>query len=91
MKARDFKHNKRMGQPENLQEDEEILILNQRRLTHLAFRDFQRENKITKAGSNLTKSEFLGWKEVQKGVKTKGWLLGATDKSERLVLDTKEN
>ena len=42
-------------------------------------------------GSNLTKSELKGLKEIKHGVRNLGWCLYQTDKSGRMVLDTMEN
>ena len=39
----------------------------------------------------MTKSEELGRKEIRNGIKEKDWKLYSTDKSDKLVLDTKEN
>ena len=41
--------------------------------------------------SNLTREEFLGRKEIEDGIKNKEWMLYHTDKSGKMVLDTKEN
>ena len=40
---------------------------------------------------NLTVEEEKGREEVEKGVKEGNWMLYGTDKSERLVLDLKDN
>ena len=92
MKAKDLKHHKRMGQPECLPEEEEIKVLNQKRISLEAMGAYLGDNESQpKTGCNLTKEEYLGWKEVKSGIKSKGWHLCATDKSGKLVLDLKDN
>ena len=44
-----------------------------------------------KNSMNFTKQEELGRKEIQTGIKDRGWILYGTDKSGKLVLDTQEN
>ena len=39
----------------------------------------------------LTKAEEDGRREILDGIKTKGWLLYTSDKSGKIVLDTREN
>ena len=41
--------------------------------------------------NNLSREEALGRAEIQCGVKDKGWKLYGTDKSGKLVLDTRQN
>ena len=41
--------------------------------------------------NNLTRAEALGRKEIADGVKNRSWMLYGTDKSGKLVLDTKAN
>ena len=44
-----------------------------------------------KGAQNLTRAEALGRKEISDGVKNRNWMLYGTDKSSKLVLDTREN
>ena len=46
---------------------------------------------IMKGSQVLTDQEEKGRKEILEGVKTKDWLVYTSDKSGRIVLDTKEN
>ena len=48
------------------------------------------DGKLTDS-NNLTRSEALGRKEISEGIKSRNWLLYGTDKSGKLVLDTREN
>ena len=68
MKAREFKSNKRRGQPENLPEDEESQIIKLKTTVDEEIRKFVAEKK--KLGTtNLTKEQLLGKKEIQRGIK----------------------
>ena len=49
------------------------------------------KNGRIKGANNLTRAEALGRKEISEGVKNRNWMLYGTDKSGRLVLDTRDN
>ena len=86
MKAREFKSNKRIGQPEDLPEAEESQIIKLKTSVDEEIRKFEAEKKQEKSESNLTKEQLLGKKEIQRGIKELGWHLSTTDKSQRQVL-----
>ena len=44
-----------------------------------------------KGGNNLTEEEQAGLDEIKDGVKNKGWMVYNSDKSGKIVLDTKDN
>ena len=46
---------------------------------------------VQKNSSNLSRAEFLGRQEIKEGIENRGWVLYATDKSGKLVLDTYSN
>ena len=50
------------------------------------------DDKGTHRGANnLSRSEALGRREIQEGIKNRGWILYGTDKSGKLVIDTQAN
>ena len=80
-----------MGQPANLPEAEETVILHQKVLSGQAFGETQVElGRKTLDKCNLTQQQLEGRKEILEGIRDKGWHLSKTDKSQRLVLGTKE-
>ena len=79
-----------MGQPPELPPAEAAKIVSQKDETERAFIQFAGENRKPQY-SNLTREEYLGYKEVKEGVKSKGWHITVTDKSAQLVLNTVDN
>ena len=72
------------------------VIINHQQLETLQVLDEYILNECDEFGNpfgheNLTKQEALGRKEIIRGIKNKNWMLYGTDKSEKLVLDTREN
>ena len=52
----------------------------------------QCDNKgICRDSDNLTQKERAGLEELREGIKSKDWIVYSTDKSGKMVLDTKEN
>ena len=50
------------------------------------------DNKgICEDSNNLTQKERAGLDELREVIKSKGWIVYTTDKSGKMVLDTKEN
>ena len=49
------------------------------------------DNGRIRGANNLTRAEAEGRREIAQGVKDKNWMLYGTDKSGRLVLDTRAN
>ena len=47
--------------------------------------------EICKEGNNLTDKEQEGLEKIKDGVKNKGWIVYNSDKSRKIVLDTKDN
>ena len=43
------------------------------------------------ANTNLTEEELEGRRQIQEGIKTKGWHISTTDKSKKIVLDLAKN
>ena len=46
---------------------------------------------VCKDGNNLTEEEQAGLDEIKDGIKNKGWIIYNSDKSGKIVLDTKVN
>ena len=46
---------------------------------------------VKEGGNNLTDTEQAGLDEIRKGVKEKGWMIYCSDKSGKVVLDSKAN
>ena len=57
----------------------------------LHVRDHVDDNGYHKGSNNLTRQQAEGRKEIQQGIKDRGWCLYGTDKSGKLVLDTQQN
>ena len=46
---------------------------------------------VFKEGMNLTETERAGLDEIKEGIRNKDWMIYTSDKSGKVVLDTKEN
>ena len=81
--------------PDQAEPDKEILIQSQRVGMRDIFDNYAIEmcddQGRPKDWNNLTKQQYLGYKEIQNGVKNKGWMMYTSDKSGKLVLYTYEN
>ena len=42
-------------------------------------------------GNNLTEEEQAGLDDIKKGIANKDWMIYSSDKSGKIVLDTKQN
>ena len=95
LRVTQFKSNKMIYMPTPIEAREEIKIESQRFEALDTVRDYLRSNcddKGVPVGSeNLTRKEMLGRQEILRGIKDKGWMLYSTDKSGKMVLDTKAN
>ena len=72
------------------------IAIQQRMMGYLETVEHYMWNNCDKKGnivncSNLTEAEQAGLDEIKVGVKTKGWIIYSSDKSGKIVLDTKEN
>ena len=88
-KSTSLKHNKVIYLPDPVEGKAERKIQDQREEVVDIVREYAGRN--IKTISNLTPQEELGRQEIKAGIRDKGWILYNTDKSGRLVLDTKEN
>ena len=95
VRATDMKHNKHIEMPDPGDPDEEATIQFQKQETLTATKRYISDNCNSKGSikgaSNLTDDEIKGYKEINEGIKSKGWLLYETDKSGKLCIDTLEN
>ena len=94
IRATEMPSHKRIYQPEQLAERQEIVVELQKQITLEIFDKYVQQEcdeKVPKGAMNLTASEYEGKQQVLKGIKTKGWMISTTDKSGRLVLDSKDN
>ena len=95
LRVTQFKSNKVIFMPSPLDARDEVKIESQRFDTLDTLGNFLRtkcdDKGVPRGSENLTRQEMLGRQEILKGVRDRGWMLYATDKSGKLVLDTKEN
>ena len=90
LRPTDFISNKRVTHPPTLEESDEITVENQKNLIITAYKSHADKHKEG-IESNLTELEQQGLKEIKEGIKSKDWMVYNTDKSSRIVLDTREN
>merc|ERR1711954_395170 len=95
MRVTDLQANKVISQPRDVPEQEELKIQNRKVASLQATRRYVAEecedNLLPTGGHNLTRQEAMGRKEIVNGIKSRGWMLYETDKSDKMVLDTVEN
>jgi hypothetical protein len=95
VRATEMTHNKWITLPKPVKIRAEIKIQEQRLETIDEVKKYVKEmcdeEGTIKESENLTETELAGLKEIQHGIKTLGWMLYTTDKSNSLVLDTKVN
>jgi hypothetical protein len=94
VRATEMSHNKTINMPKQVELRKEIKIQNQRIETVDQIKKYVRE-MCDKDGNIvgaevLSEKEMRGMKEIEEGIKDKGWMLYTTDKSGMLVLDTKK-
>ena len=92
LRVNDLGANKVIFMPPQLSPREEIDIEIQKLESIDTIKDFVKskcKNGRTEHSENLTKAELLGKKEILEGIKNKDWILYSTDKSGKLVLDTR--
>ena len=84
-----LKHNKVLYLPTASNQRTETKIQDQKNETMDTVNKYI--SKQIETPTNLTREEAQGRKEILKGIKESGWMLYTTDKSGKLVLDTKDN
>ena len=84
-----LRYNKTLMMPGPRPRPEEATIENQRLESVRVFRKFLSDNNDDR--KTLTDLEDEGRQQIKKGIKELGWMVYKTDKSDCLVLDTKEN
>ena len=95
LRVTQFNSNKIIHMPQPLSDRNELKIENQKQACMDSLNEYIGANCNDKLqpnnGINLTPQELKGKNEIIEGIKNKGWVLGRTDKSDRLVLDTELN
>ena len=95
IRSTELPHNKVLSMPGPAEQRAEINIQTQRLDLIDTIKKYLKEKcdpkGMPKDSVNLSESETRGKREISEGIKNKDWMVYSTDKSGKVVLDTKEN